>query len=39
VMMDGTVKMKSGKTMMMKDGMMMDMNGKMHKMKMSKMKM
>jgi len=38
-MMDGTCKMKNGKTMMMKNGDKCDMNGKMGKMKMDKMKM
>jgi uncharacterized protein YdeI (BOF family) len=36
VKMDGNVTMKNGKTMMMKDGDMMYMNGKMGKMKMNK---
>jgi len=42
VMKDGMCKMKNGKTMTMKDGDMMDMNGRMSKMpkkKMGKMKM
>jgi hypothetical protein len=39
VMADGSVKMKNGKTMMMKDGDCMMMDGKMTKMKMDKSKM
>jgi len=35
-MMDGTCKMKDGKTMMMKEGETCDMDGKMGKMKMNK---
>ena len=39
VMTDGTVKMKSGKTMMLKEGYCVKMNGKMEKMPMMKSKM